>query len=45
MAGSRNFINNGRGEGPIMLLAVYIKGYEAMNPVTIKAQPHGEPRR
>jgi hypothetical protein len=28
MAGSRNFTNNGRGEGPIMLLAIYITRYE-----------------
>jgi hypothetical protein len=42
MAGSRNFTNKGRGEGLIMLLAIYITGYEVMNPVTIKAQSHGE---
>jgi len=41
MAGGRNFTNNGLNEGPIMLLAIYIAGYEAMNPVTIKAQAHG----
>jgi hypothetical protein len=42
MAGGRNFTNNGRGEGPIMLLDIDITDYEAMNPVTIKAQSHGE---